>query len=115
MNDLNNILSFVYLIVAAVMQAFAMALFKLAAGNDKEKQRKKGLVRGGAAALFTTSFPIYMKGLSALSLGIVQPVFSATMFLATILISALFLKERIGLRQVAGGFVIIAGIVVVLL
>lgn len=106
--------NFIYLIAAATMQALAMALFKIASGNDGRKQRKNGLTRGGAAVLFATSFPIYMRGLAALSLSVVQPVFSATMFLATILISAFLLKERVGARQVTGGIIIILGIIVVL-
>ncbi len=112
MNDLWN---FVYLVIAAIMQAVAMALFKTAAGGSRDKARRSMLLRGCAAVLFGVSFPIYMKGLSALSLGVVQPVYSSTMFLATIIISALLLKERIALRQVAGGIVIILGIVIVLL
>jgi drug/metabolite transporter (DMT)-like permease len=104
-----------YLVIAAIMQAIAMALFKIAADNGREKARRNGLLRGGAAVIFAISFPIYMKGLSALSLGVVQPVYSATMFLATIIIAALLLKERVALRQVMGGIVIVFGIVIVLL
>lgn len=107
MSELWNIL---YLVIAAIMQALAMSLLKIATGN----KRKNGLTRGGAALLFAISFPIYMRGLSALSLSVVQPVFSATMFLATILFSVLFLKERVSTRQVTGGIVILFGIVVVL-
>ncbi|HEX3029666.1 MAG TPA: EamA family transporter [Clostridia bacterium] len=106
--------SLVFLIGAAVMQAFAMALFKVADGDAKEKTRRSGLIRGFAGALFGISFPFYMKGLSALSLGVVQPVYSASMFLATMIISASLLKEKIGLRQVSGGMIIIVGIVIVL-
>lgn len=111
---MTEIMNSIYLIVAAIMQALAMALLKMATGNDNRKHSNKGFVSGGAVVIFSASFPIYMRGLSALSLSIVQPIFSATMFLATILISAILLKERVNVRQVTGSIIIILGIIIVL-
>lgn len=111
---MTEIMNSIYLIVAAIMQALAMALLKMSTGNDNRKHSKKGFIKGGAVVIFSASFPIYMRGLSVLSLSIVQPIFSATMFLATILISAILLKERVRVRQVTGSIVIILGIIIVL-
>ena len=115
---MSEIRYFIYLIIAACMQALAMALFKMISGNEhvrKERKVRKNLILGAAIALFGISYPLYMEGLSALTLSVVQPVYSATMFLTTIILSALLLKETVGVRQMAGGSIIILGIVIVLL
>ena len=111
---MKEIWCFFSIITAAIMQALAMALLKIVVIKYK-KRKFKVILNAGVVMLFAFSFPIYLQGLITLSLNVVQPIFSATMFLATILLSAFLLKEKIRVRQITGGFIIIIGIVVVLL
>ena len=111
---MKEILCFICIITAAIMQALAMALLKIVV-NKYKKGKLKVIFSGVVVILFAFSFPIYLQGLLTLSLNIVQPIFSATMFLTTFILSALLLKEKIRVRQITGGLVIIIGIVVVLL
>lgn len=102
------------------MQAIAVAIMKKASSlpkvktEDARKNRRRVLLIAITFLLFGVSFPLYAIGLSGIDLAIAQPVFSASIFVATITLSVLLFHERINLQRIAGVAVIIAGIITVI-
>lgn len=98
--------SLLLITTAAFVQACGAALLKSAISG------KQYLLIALAMAVFCGGFSLYYKGLSKLRLFIAQPLFSATMFLSTTLISLLCFKDSISVHQVSGIICIIGGMVV---
>lgn len=97
------------LILSAVIQAFAVAVMKKASTHPK-----RFLLLAITFLLFGASFPLYAIGLSGIDLAIAQPVFSASIFISTIALSALLFREKVNLQRITGVAVIIAGIITVI-
>lgn len=108
------------LIISAIMQALAVATMKKASELTKEKTEALGKRYGKillvtiTMILFTVSFPLYAIGLSGINLAIAQPVFSASIFVATIVLSVLLFHEKVNVQRIAGISVIISGIITVI-
>lgn len=102
------------------MQSLAVATMKKASALPKEKTEVLGKRQGKVLLmtitmiLFTVSFPLYAVGLSGINLSIAQPVFSASIFVATIVLSVLIFHERVNVQRIAGISVIISGIITVI-
>lgn len=108
------------LMISAIMQALAVATMKKASALAKEKtevlgkRHSKILLMAITMILFAVSFPLYAIGLSGINLAIAQPVFSASIFVATIVLSVLLFHERVNVQRIAGISVIISGIITVI-
>jgi multidrug transporter EmrE-like cation transporter len=113
-----NPLSFFVLAASAIVQASGSALMKYAsafnAGPNPDRARFFAFM-GLAMVLFCCGFPLYVAGLSRLKLSVAQPIFSASMFVATTAIALLFFKEAMGPLQFLGIALILSGIALVAL
>lgn len=107
--EITNIL---ILVLSATLQATAIALMKKI---SEIKSKKNILLIILMGFIFCVSFLLYAKGLSALSLSIAQPVFSATMFVSTAVLSILIFREKIRRSLMMGIGLIISGIVIIVL
>jgi multidrug transporter EmrE-like cation transporter len=113
-----NFSAFLILAAAGIVQSSASALMKFAMKFNSGPIPDRGkfiLFMGLAFALFGLSFPLYLQSLSRLRLSIVQPIFSAAIFLTTISIALIFFRESIGLVQFLGIALILSGIALVAL
>jgi Membrane transporters of cations and cationic drugs len=111
-----NIAPFAALAGSAIVQASGSAVMKLATAANAGPAPNRGrflLLAFAAMALFGCGFPLYMVGLSKLKLSVAQPIFSASMFLATTGIALVFFREAMGLRQAIGLALIVGGIALV--
>ena len=104
-------------ILSAFIQASSVALIKYSTRLKTLKPESKShiFVFIAALILYVPSFVIWAYGLSKLSLAIVQPVFSGSMFLFTILISILFFKEKLAPYKYLGFVAIISGIFILVI
>ncbi|MHB1005900.1 MAG: EamA family transporter [Chloroflexota bacterium] len=105
------------LVSAGLVQGSGASMIKYAAsyrhGAEVRRTRFVALM-GCAFLLFLGGVPIYTYGVSLTKLSTAQPVFSATIFLATTVASLLLFKERLTIPQVIGMLAIIGGILMVM-
>jgi multidrug transporter EmrE-like cation transporter len=115
--NMTNIHPVILLIIAGFMNAAGTAVIKYSSiykGLENSKIAVYYLLFVGTLALYGASFPFFATALGRMKLSVGQPVFSATTFLVSTLVSLLLLKESISFLQGLGMVVIIAGIVMVL-
>jgi multidrug transporter EmrE-like cation transporter len=111
-----NLVMTLIIIAAGVINAAGSALLKYAMIYRSGQNARVALfyvLIVLAMGLFAGGFPLYATALSRAKLSAAQPVFSATTYVATFLVSLLILKEPIVPLRVAGIAVIIAGITLV--
>jgi multidrug transporter EmrE-like cation transporter len=104
------------IVAAGVINAGGSALLKYAMvykNSPHPTQAIFYLLLVTAMAMFGGGFPLYATALSRAKLSTAQPIFSATTYLATILVSLLVLKEPLAPLKIAGVAVIIAGVTLV--
>ena len=104
-------------LLSALIQAGAVALIKYSTKLKVQKPDSKTHIFVFIIALFlyAPSFVLWAEGLSRMSLAIVQPVFSGSMFLFTILFSMLFFKEKLAPYKYLGFAAIIGGIFILVM
>jgi multidrug transporter EmrE-like cation transporter len=105
-----EILNILLSILSATLQAIAVAMMKKSSNKIPRKNRLYILLTGG---LYVVSLPLYAKGLSELRLNIAQPVFTATMFIITAVLSILVFHEKFRRSLLLGIALILSGIVVI--
>lgn len=112
-----NIISVLTVILGGIIQASGAALLKYATtfktGPNPDNAMFVIFIIL-AMLLFCCGFPLFARGLSKLKLGIAQPVFSATIFLTTTLISVFIFGDNVSTHQAAGIAAIVGGIVTVI-
>ncbi len=111
-----NIFLFLMIVGAGAVNAGGSALLKYAMtykAGEHPSMTLYWLLVAAAMALFGGGFPLYAAALGRARLSIAQPIFSATTYLATLLVSLLILKEPLAPLKIAGLAVIITGITLV--
>ncbi|MEI7720142.1 MAG: SMR family transporter [bacterium] len=114
-------MGYVLLGAALVCNALANFLLKLGSSNFAAV-REVGLIRGvftnyvllGGLALFACNIVFYALALSKIPLSVGYPIMTAGGLIILTTISALYLREAMGLWQVLGIGLIIVGIVCVM-
>ena len=111
-----------YILLGAALVCNALANFLLKLGSsDFAAIRSLGVVRGvltnyvllAGLALFACNIVFYALALSKISLSVGYPIMTAVGLIILTTISALYLREAVGLWQVVGIGLIIIGIVCV--
>ncbi len=99
---------------SALIQAVSAALIKYSTKLKAQNTGSKVQIYVFIIALFlyVPSFALWAYGLSKMSLAIIQPVFSGSMFLFTIVFSILFFKEKLAPYKYIGFAAIIGGIII---
>jgi multidrug transporter EmrE-like cation transporter len=111
-----NFAVFLIIVAAGIVNASGSALLKYAMTYKTAAHPSMAvyyLLIIAALALFGGGFPLYATALGRTKLSIAQPIFSATTYLATLLVALLILKEPLVPLKIAGIAVIIAGITLV--
>lgn len=114
---MKNAIHVFIVISSALIQASSVALIKYSTKlkAQKPESRTHILVFIIALFLYGPSFVLWAEGLAKMNLAIVQPVFSGSMFLFTIMFSILLFKEKLAAYKYLGIAAIIGGIFILVI
>jgi multidrug transporter EmrE-like cation transporter len=91
-----NFVTALIIVAAGIINAGGSSLLKYATiykGSPNARTALFSVLIAAAIALFTGGFPLYAMALSRAKLSAAQPVFSATTYIATFIVSLLILRE----------------------